>query len=611
LHHSIRQTVRESLSAVRGRKTHFFGHPTGKGKGISFAGRLLFLNNSLFLKKKETMTEFTRYTLPALLEKTVTRHAQRPALAFVGEQPLTYADFYQRVKAVSALLEKAGVQPGDRVAILSANMPHWGVTYFGIVSMGAVVVPLLPDFSTEEIKNILRHSRTSVLFVSKGLQSKIKSANIHSLNFKFSIEDFSLLEGTSEVIFDEKATPQNHPDIGEDDLAAIIYTSGTTGKSKGVMLTHKNISFNAIQGRTIQKITPKDRFLSVLPLSHAYENTIGFILPLINGACIYYLKRAPSPSVLVPALQKVKPTMMLTVPLIIEKIYRSRILPGLMEKKMVRKLYEKPFFRKKLNRMAGKKLLKTFGGKLKFFGIGGAKLNEQTEKFLLEARFPYAVGYGLTETAPLLAAFGTKNQRLQSAGKVLEGVEIKIHNPDKTTGEGEILARGPNVMKGYYREPELTAQVLTEDGWFHTGDLGIFDKDGYLYIRGRSKNVILGPSGENIYPEEIESVINNFKHVVESLVIEQKGKLVALVHFDKEEIEKKYNEIKDGVSDYVEKTYNELAADLKEYINSRVSHFTKVHQIIPQNEEFIKTATKKIKRFLYNEKMTEENGEQL
>lgn len=260
--------------------------------------------------------------------------------------------------------------------------------------------------------------------------------------------------------------------------------------------------------------------------------------------------------------------------------------------------------------MAGKKLLKTFGGELKFFGIGGAKINEQVEKFLLEAKFPYAVGYGLTETSPLLAGFGPKEPRLQAAGKVLEGVEVKIHNPDKTTGEGEVWARGPNVMKGYYKEPELTAQVLTEDGWFRTGDLGIFDEENYLHIRGRSKNVILGPGGENIYPEEIESVINNFKHVVESLVIEQKGKLVALVHFDREEIEKKYQEIKEGFSEYVENAYNELSTDLKEYINNRVSRFSKIQRIIPQNEEFIKTATKKIKRFLYNEK-TEEDGKRV
>jgi long-chain acyl-CoA synthetase len=552
------------------------------------------------------MAEFPVFTLPALLETTVKKHASGPMVAFVGEKPLTYQEFYDRVKAVSAWLEKMDIQPGDRVALLSANMPHWGVAYFAVVSLGAVIVPLLPDFSPEEIKNVLRHSRAKALFVSDGLMSKLGSSNIHSLQYKLSVEDFRVIEGQPVVPFEENTVPEKEYPVAEDDLAAIIYTSGTTGKSKGVMLTHKNIAFNAVQGNTIQQITPKDRFLSVLPLSHTYENTIGFLLPVINGACIYYLKRAPSPSVLLPAFQKIKPTMMLTVPLIIEKIYRTKILPAFMEKKMVKKLYAKPFFRKKLNRMAGKKLLKTFGGELKFFGIGGAKLNEQVEQFLLEAKFPYAVGYGLTETSPLIAAFGPKDARLQAAGKVLDGVEVKIYRPDEKTGEGEIWARGPNVMKGYYREPELTKQVLTEDGWFRTGDLGVFDEEGYLYIRGRSKNVIIGPGGENIYPEEIESVINNFEHVVESLVIEHKGKLVALVHFDRDEIEKKYKEFKSGVSDYVEKAYNDLARELKDFINSRVSRFARIQQVIPQNEEFIKTATKKIKRFLYNEKIGED-----
>lgn len=556
------------------------------------------------------MPDFPTLTLQALLETTAKQHARRPAVAFVGEEPISYKDFLTKTKAVSAMLEKLNVKSGDRVALLAANMPHWGIAYFAIVSMGAVVVPLLPDFSGEEIKNILRHSRAVVLFISQGLVPKLASSNIHSLRYKIDIEDFNLLEGETDVRFDENAVPQNEYAVAEDDLAAIIYTSGTTGKSKGVMLTHKNIASNAMQGKTIEDINDKDRFLSVLPLSHTYENTIGFIVPLISGSCIYYLKRAPSPSVLLPALQKVKPTMMLTVPLIIEKIYRAKILPAFMDKKIVKKLYGKPFFRKRLNLMAGKKLLKTFGGELKFFGIGGAKINEQVEQFLLEAKFPYAVGYGLTETSPLITAFGTKNARLQSAGKVLKDVEIEIHNPDEETGEGEIWARGPNIMKGYYKEPELTVNVLTEDGWFHTGDLGIFDKEGYLFIRGRSKNVIIGPGGENIYPEEIESVINNFKHVIESLVIEQKGKLVALVHFDREEIEKKYQEIKEGFSEYVENAYKELSTDLKEYINTRVSRFSKIQQIVPQNEEFIKTATKKIKRFLYNDK-TEKNGERI
>lgn len=552
--------------------------------------------------KLNGMSEFAEMTLPVLLETTAKRFANRPAVAFVGEEPLTYAEFLAKTRAVSALLEKLGVKPGDRVALLSANMPHWGIAYFSIVSLGAIVVPVLPDFSSEEIKNVLRHSRSVALFISEGLLFKLASSNLHSLQFKIATEDFKILEGETDVVFEENALPQKQYKVAEEDLAAIIYTSGTTGKSKGVMLTHKNIAFNAVQGRTIQKITERDRFLSVLPLSHTYENTIGFILPFINGACIYYLKRAPSPSVLLPAFQKVKPTMMLTVPLIIEKIYRAKILPTFMDKKLVKKLYGRPFFRKKLNRIAGKKLLKTFGGKLKFYGIGGAKINEQVEKFLLEAKFPYAVGYGLTETSPLLAAFGPKYARLQSAGKILEGVEVIIHDPDEETGEGEIWARGPNVMKGYYKDPELTAQVLTKDGWFRTGDLGVFDKDGYLYIRGRSKNVIIGPGGENIYPEEIESVINNFKHVLESLVVEQKGKLVALVQVDWASIEKTYQGIKEDVSGFIE----DFSKEIKDYINQRVNRFSKVQKVTLQKDDFIKTATKKIKRFLYKE----ENNEQ-
>lgn len=293
---------------------------------------------------------------------------------------------------------------------------------------------------------------------------------------------------------------------------------------------------------------------------------------------------------------------MLTVPLIIEKIYRNKVLPTFMENKIMKKLYAKPFFRKKLNRMAGRKLLKTFGGKLIFFGVGGAKLNEQVEQFMLEAKFPYAVGYGLTETSPLLAGFGIKEARLQAAGKPVKDVEIKIYQPDETTGEGEVWARGPNVMQGYFKEAELTRQVLTPDGWFRTGDLGIIDEEGYLHIRGRSKNVIIGPSGENIYPEEIESVINNFKHVLESLVVEQKGKLVALVQVDWAAIEKTYQEIKEDVSGFVDDFSNEI----KDYINQRVSRFSKIQKVTLQKDDFIKTATKKIKRFLYKE----ENNEQ-
>jgi long-chain acyl-CoA synthetase len=299
-------------------------------------------------------------------------------------------------------------------------------------------------------------------------------------------------------------------------------------------------------------------------------------------------------------MQQIKPTMMLTVPLIIEKIYRNRVLPTFKSKLIVRRLYGMPFFRKKLNRIAGKKLVKTFGGALKFYGIGGAKLDPVVEQFLIEAKFPYAIGYGLTETSPLLAGVNPRTVRLESTGPAIEEVELKIHEPDPETGQGEVWAKGPNIMKGYYKEPELTSQVITPDGWFKTGDLGVFDKDGFLFIKGRKKNVIIMPNGKNIYPEEIESVINNFHFVVESLVVEKKGKLVALVHFNQEELEKSYQHLKEEVKNYVEKRKEELRKELHDYVNARVNKFSRLQSVITHQQPFQKTATQKIKRFLYN-----------
>jgi len=341
-----------------------------------------------------------------------------------------------------------------------------------------------------------------------------------------------------------------------------------------------------------------DRFLSVLPLSHTYENTLGLIIPVLNGSSIFYLRKPPTPAVLLPALEEVRPTAMLTVPLIIEKIYFNKILPAFREKFIVRLLYKVAPFRKLLNRVAGKKLMKTFGGEIRFFGIGGAKLNKTVEKFLVEAKFPYAIGYGLTETSPILAGANPKETVYESTGPAIKDIQLIIHNPDKVTGEGEIWAKGPNVMMGYYKEPEMTKEVLTPDGWFKTGDLGVLDKNNNLYIRGRLKNMIVGASGENIYPEEIESVINNFRHVVESLVIEKKGKLVALVHINMEELEKKYQHLKSEASKLDDKV-EEMMKELKAYVNSRVNKFSQIKDVEHQPAPFQKTATQKIKRFLY------------
>ncbi|MFC2102055.1 AMP-binding protein [Bacteroidota bacterium] len=546
-------------------------------------------------------------TLPGLFSETVRNFGQRPALSLVGKTPITYHELEEKISLVIRQLEALGIQKSDKVAILATSSPNWAICYYAITFMGAVAVPILPDFHEMEIENIIIHSETKALFYSSGLKAKITPSLEEIVPNRILLEDLAVNEVAKTSQGREPGDFLKRYDVRENDLAAIIYTSGTTGKSKGVMLTHKNICFTALKGSKIIPIYDTDRFLSVLPLSHSYENTVGLILPMINGACVYYLVGLPTPAILLPALQEVKPTFMLTVPMIIEKIYRNKIKPAFTEKRIVRILYSIPPFRKLLNRVAGKKLMETFGGELRFFGIGGAKLSSTIEEFLIEAKFPYAIGYGLTETSPLLAGCNPNSTRLQSTGPALEEVTLKIHNPDPKTGEGEIWAKGPNVMLGYYKEPEMTAEMITPDGWLKTGDLGIFDKDGYLFIQGRKKNTILGSGGENIYPEEIESVINNFKHVAESLVIEQKGKLVALVHFNKAEIEEKYLHMKQEVTAYVEHKIEELKIELKEYINSRVNKFSKVQSVVNQPEPFKKTPTQKIKRFLYNPAPTANN----
>ena len=541
-----------------------------------------------------------RLTFPALFNETLRKFGKHNAYAFVGEGPKSYETVNKEIRALMAFLEKNGICPGDKVAILSSNMPNWGVTFFSVTFIGAVVVPILPDFSNTEVANVLEHSGAKAIFISTSLLQRIEGFKSQDLKTGILIEDFSLIfseKGSS--AYDASALPVKNYKIEEEDLASIIYTSGTTGRSKGVMLTHKNISFNALKGRKLQPIDENDRFLSVLPLSHTYENTLGLILPMLCGSCVYYLKKPPTPAVLVPAMAEIKPTMMLTVPLIIEKIYFNKIMPAFRDKLILKLLYKIPFLRKKLNVAAGKKLMKTFGGELKFYGIGGAKLNKTVEKFLIDAKFPYAIGYGLTETSPLLAGSNPQKSVFESTGPAIEGIELIINNPDKKTGEGEIWAKGPTVMKGYYKEPEMTKEVLTPDGWFKTGDLGSLDQNNYLFIKGRSKSMIVGASGENIYPEEIESIINNFRFVVESLVVQQQGKLVALVHINMEELEKKYQILKQDMTRQVEDKVDEVLNELQEYVNSQVNKFSRIQKVILHPDPFQKTATLKIKRFLY------------
>ena len=505
------------------------------------------------------MSKLQIQTLPYLLGNSVKLYGDNTALTYVNDKPLSYIKLKAEIDNLKEPLIGLGISKGDKVAILSRNMPNWGISFFAITSIGAIAVPLLPDFHENEIKNILEHSEAKAIFVSKLMYSKIENFDTNLLESIIFIDDFETIKSPSNT--NNIDTTDIKP-IEEDDLASIIYTSGTTGKSKGVMLTHKNIVFDAIQVLTIEKVESRHRFLSILPLSHAYENTLGLVLPILQGASVFYLEKPPTASALIPAMQKVKPTHILSVPMVIEKIYRNQVLPKFTKSKILSILYKITIIRKILNKVAGKKLIKTFGGKIEFFGIGGAALDPVVEKFLREAKFPYAIGYGLTESAPLLSGANPSVVRYRATGPVMGGIQVKINNPNPKTGEGEIWAKGDNIMKGYYKEPDLTKEVLTQDGWLKTGDLGYFDKDNFLYLKGRIKNMIVSASGENIYPEEIESVINNFKYVLESVVIEKKGKLVALVHFNYEELEKQFQYLKGEAVSFAKKKAEGLKTEL-------------------------------------------------
>lgn len=547
-----------------------------------------------------------KYTIPSFLHESIERFANNNALVFAGDKNYTYREMGNDVKRVATLLKNLGVEQGDKVAILSPNMPNWGVAFFAISWAGATVVPILPDFHPNEVDSIISHSETEILFVSETLYRNLNPDTLDRLKHVILVENFSMAgtrshdagKGGKNAIQDLEMT-EIPADPDEEDLATIIYTSGTTGNSKGVMLTHKNLTWTAEKSYTFQDISESDRFMSVLPLSHTFENTLGFLFPIMYGASVHYLKKPPVASVLLPALQKVKPTIMLVVPLIIEKVYRGKIMPELRKSAVTRTLYSIPLMRKVLHKVAAKKLYQTFGGQLRFFGIGGAKLDPAVERFLNEGRFPYAIGYGLTETSPLLAGAVGKNVRIGSTGLALDGVQLRLGDADLNTGEGEIQAKGPNVMKGYYKAPDLTNDVFTEDGWFKTGDRGWFDKDNFLYIKGRIKTMIVGASGENIYPEEIESVINKMRFVLESLVVEKKGKLVAMVHLNMEEVEQHYKHLKAEANLYIQEKTDEILKEIHKKVNEEVNKFSRLQVMVLQPTPFEKTPTKKIKRFLY------------
>ena len=511
----------------------------------------------------------------------------------------TYGSFKLKCDELSHLLSRYGIGAGDRVAILSQNMPNWTVAMFSLVPFGRISVPILPDSSENEVSNILNHSGCKAIFISKRMLGKLSKECVDKLILIIDIETFSLIKKDDNAFTCDGKVTQPLPD----DLATIIYTSGTTGNAKGVMLSHRNLCSNIIASFHAHKAGSKDVWLSILPMAHTYELSLGILYPIFCGACVYYIQKPPTPTVLLSAMKTVKPTIMLSVPLIIEKIYKNSVIPTIKRSRVL--TWMQSHTPTLLCRLIGMKLKATFGGRIKFFGIGGSKLDITVEEFLKRAKFPYAIGYGLTETAPLICNAGVKITKPGSTGVSAYGVTVKLINVNEETGEGEIVCKGNNVMMGYYKDPERTRAVFTDDGWFKTNDLAAVDDKGRYYIKGRLSNMILGPSGENIYPEEIEKVINDIDEVNESIVLERDGRLVALIQFNDNII----NWDQEGEDQFFEKLEARKKAILN-YVNKQVNKFSKINDIEVMKEPFEKTATQKIRRFKYKKDSSSDTSSQ-
>jgi len=537
------------------------------------------------------MIQIAEKTLTSLCLVSSQKYKDRPAFAMISEgkitRRVTYAQMGMRVRQIGNLLNTLGVKRGEKILLFSENCPEWPLAYFGIAFAGAVSVPILTGFSAEQIQNIITHSQISAICLSKAACEKLKlSSSKLPLVFIDSIcgDEISVsANGEQKRMTLNADTGEAHLQSGPDELASIVYTSGTQGNSKGVMLTGANLISSAVSSLDLVKLFPRDRLLSVLPLAHTYECSLGLMAPVLCGASVAYLEKPPSPSVLLQAAGIFRPSAMVTVPLLIEKIYRSTIVPKLRKSR----LYKFPVTRSLAVFLAGRKLVSALGGRIRFFGIGGAPLSPDVENFLYRAGFPYSTGYGLTEASPFIAGNAPRRFLLRSGLRSSRGVKLRIAG-GAGENEGEIQIKGPNVMMGYYRDSERTAEAFTSDLWLRTGDLGSIDKKGRLHIRGRLKALILGPSGENIYPEEIERLLSSSRLVEDALVYSgEKGELIALVRL---------SETAKAAAGAIEHALEEL----RSWVNKKLSYFSRLSRIEIKNEPFEKTPTMKIKRYLYD-----------
>ncbi|RLD63635.1 MAG: long-chain fatty acid--CoA ligase [Bacteroidetes bacterium] len=535
-------------------------------------------------------------------ENSIKLNWSLPALTNYQGETFTYGQVGLKIKKFHYLLKKNNIKKGDKVALIGKNNTNWAIVYLATVTYGAVIVPLLQDFPKDDIHHIINHSEAKLLFISDQIYQKIDAKEMNNVETIVSLEDYSVLNSKNkdadinlkeadEYFSKNTLSPANFKlkNIDNKELLGILYTSGTSGFSKGVMLTHNNLAANIHYARHNFKVVQGDRIVSFLPLAHAFGCAFEFLWPFTKGCHITFLGKIPSPQIIIKAFQEIKPKIILSVPLVLEKVYKNKIQPVLKTKK-IKFLTKIPI----LNRIIYKKFLTSlndsFGGNFREVVLGGAALSKEAEIFFHKIKLHYTIGYGMTECGPLISYSPWNKTKMFSTGRIVDTLELKIDSDDPYNTVGEILVRGENVMVGYYKNEEATAKAIDKDGWLHTGDLGLIDKNECIYIKGRSKSMILGPSGQNIYPEEIEAKINNLPFVNESLVIEKTGKLHALIVPDYDFIEEKGID-SEGLEFEMLHNKNLLNEDLPNYM--RIAKFE------IRKEEFEKTPKKSIKRFLY------------
>ena len=543
-----------------------------------------------------------KHYLEYLQTTVVNRWSELALKDLDGANAYTYGEMAEQIARLHTSFRELGIQEGDKIALCGRNCANWGVVFLAIESYKAVAVSILPDFTGEGVQNLVNHSDAKLLYVGPNVKKKIDPAAMPGLTGVVFMDDYSLsyakdadvekaYAGVNEAFKRDypngfSAKDVHYPTDNLHELALINYTSGTTSSPKGVMLSHLNLSGNVDFALKRIPHRPGDTVLSMLPIAHMFGLMFEFLYQVCDGAQVYFLTKAPTPTALMKAFAEVHPFMILTVPLVIEKIIKKSVLP-VINKPVVKLIWNTPGINRVLHKKVNDKLMTAFGGKLRYLIIGGAALNEEVEKCMRDMHFIYCVGYGMTECAPLITYEDWFRYAYRSCGKAIVGMEMRVDSEDPAHKEGELQVKGVNVMMGYYKNEQATREAFTKDGWMRTGDLGIIDKDGNLFLRGRSKNMLLGPSGQNIYPEEIEDKLNSLPQVVESVVVEREGKLVALVYPDTTNSGKQ------------QKSLKEVMEANRQHLNKQLPQYSQVTAIELVDKEFEKTPKRSIKRFMY------------